>query len=62
MLTMNNKLNIKEKAMREARLYRYTFTTGTELVTVDAENLDNALLIIKAEYGCYLRVVKMDRI
>ena len=48
--------------MREARLYRYTFTTGTELVTVDAENLDNALLIIKAEYGCYLRVVKMDRI
>jgi len=47
---------------RTPRIYRYTFSTGRELVTVDAENLDSALLIIKAEYGCYLVVKRMDRI
>ena len=48
--------------MATPRIYRYTFTTGRDFVTVDAENLDKALLIIKAEYGCYLVVKKMERI
>jgi len=62
------KLKLRGNAMatprtpRTPRIYRYTFSTGRELVTVDAENLDSALLIIKAEYGCYLVVKRMDRI
>jgi hypothetical protein len=41
---------------------KYTFSTGTELVEVMAERLEDAILIIKAQYGCCLKIIKRERI
>ena len=43
----------------EPRLYTYQFSTGTEIIEIKAENLDVAILICKAQYGCVLKMVKM---
>ena len=41
---------------------KYTFTTGTELIETVTETIEQAYAIIKAEYGCYLKIVKREKI